>query len=106
MCRGWVLEHAKNELIKDRYTVKHVKIQGKLQDYVEWAFQRELSKIDMALSSYSAPGSNTFMKHLYWVAEDLHARECYVKTGWKSWKRKWKPKAQAKMEELQKKSST
>lgn len=92
MCEGWVLEYARLKLLLNEWAIKNTKIEGQLQEYVETAFQEELSKIDIKLASYSAPGSNTFFKHLEWVSENLSEREQYVKTGWKSWEKKWKPR--------------
>jgi len=96
ICRGWVFSYAIQKLREEGWHVKPIQIIGVLQNYVENMFKRELAKIDPYLTECAIPGSTSFFRQLQWVGENLSEREQYVKSGWRSWKKKWKPRLMMK----------
>ena len=90
----WIFTLTDMKLREAKWIVDNVKVTDETQDYVDFMFRRELAKIDIELAKIGPPGANTFFGQLNWVAEDLKNREQYVKTGWKTWKSKWKKRIQ------------
>ena len=90
MCSGYIFTHARRNLGRE---VRQRKITGRLQDQVEQVARDYLLDMEVPIDGVG-PGSNHFMVCLHWVAEDLKRREKYCKTGWKSWRQRWRRVAQ------------
>lgn len=94
MCTGYVLNYAAKSLRKGGWRVVRQAIKGPCQEFVEERFRMEL--IDLGVPSSTIrnmpSGSNRFMQLFNWVKKNPEEREQYVKTGWKSWHSKWKPR--------------
>ena len=86
ICTGGVFDHAETHL-GDR--VRRTKITGRLQDLVEGVATDYLVNLGIPIDGVG-PGAEHFRICLNWVAEDLNHREDFVKTGWKSWRGKWR----------------
>ena len=86
ICTGGIFDHAGRNL---GYEVRRTKITGRLQDLVEGVATDYLLSLGIPIDGV-APGAKHFRICLSWVAEDLSHREQFVKTGWKSWRSKWR----------------
>jgi len=71
--------------------VEEVEITGELQEMVEKSYIRWC--IEVGVPAERLEDKRCFWTLLEWVAERPELREKLVKTGWKSWKRKWREKA-------------
>jgi hypothetical protein len=71
--------------------VEEVEITGELQEMVERSYVRWC--IEVGVPAERLVGERRFSTLLEWVAEKPEIREKLVKTGWKSWKQKWREKA-------------
>ena len=91
VCSGYVLSSIRRHL-KDRgFKVEEVEIIGELQEMVERSYVRWC--IEVGVPTERLKDERRFWTLLEWVAERPKLREALVKTGWKSWKRKWREKA-------------
>jgi hypothetical protein len=91
VCTGYVLSGIRDYLRKQRFNVQEVKITGKLQEMVERSYIRWCKEV--GVSAERLKDRRRFWTLLEWVAEKPKLREKLVKTGWKSWKQKWRAKA-------------
>jgi hypothetical protein len=92
VCSGYVLSSIREYLREIGFSVEEEAIKGELQEmvergYINWCIEvgvpaEILEKITRA--------QNRFWILLEWVAEKPKIREKLVKTGWKSWKQKWR----------------
>jgi hypothetical protein len=95
VCSGYVLSSIRRHLRERGSKVEKVEITGELQDMVERSYVRWC--IEVGVPAERLQDERRFWTLLEWVAERPDLRESLVKTGWASWKRKWR-------EELFKKS--
>jgi len=86
MCSGPIFGHARRNLGRK---VKQGKISGPLQEKVEQVANDYLLGLGVPIDGVG-PGGRHFAICFNWVAADLESRERFVKTGWKSWRRKWR----------------
>jgi hypothetical protein len=91
VCTGYVLSGIRDYLRKQRFNVQEVKITGKLQEMVERSYIRWCKEVGVPAERLK--DRRRFWALLEWVAEKPKIREKLVKTGWKSWKQKWRAKA-------------
>ena len=91
VCTGYVLSGIRDYLRKQRFNVQEVKITGKLQEMVERSYIRWCKEVGVPAERLK--DRRRFWALLEWVAEKPKLREKLVKTGWKSWKQKWRAKA-------------
>lgn len=87
ICTGYILSKARRLLSEKGYNVKPAKITGETQRLAEQMFLRTLRKLGLSLDEENP--KRRFRKLLEWVSGNP-AREKYVKTGWKSWRNKWR----------------
>lgn len=94
LCTGYVLTDAVRSLRKKGWRIVRRKIEGRCQELVEERNRKELIKLGVPPSTIGniPPSANRFIRLFEWVKENPKERERYVKTGWKSWQSKWKPK--------------
>ena len=91
VCSGYVLSSIRDYL-KDRgFNMEEVEITGKLQVMVERSYVRWC--IEVGVPAERLGDERRFSTLLEWVAEKPEIREKLVKTGWNSWKQKWREEA-------------
>lgn len=90
ICSGYVLSSIRRYLKGRGFHVDTVKVTGKLQEMVERDFSEWCKEVGFTPGSHE--GSRRFWAFLEWVAEKPMVRQKLVKTGWKSWKQKWRRK--------------
>jgi len=91
VCSGYILSRIREYLRQRGFHVETVKIEGELQErveksYVDWC-------IEVGVPPEKLKDKRRFYPLLEWVAEKIELRERLVKTGWKSWREKWREKA-------------
>ena len=91
VCSGYVLSSIRSYLRERGFKVEKVEIVGELQELVERSYVRWC--IEVGVPAERLKDKRHFWTLLEWVAERPKLREKLVKTGWKSWKRKWREKA-------------
>jgi hypothetical protein len=96
VCTGYVLSGIREYLRKRGSNVQDVKITGELQEMVERSYVRWC--IEVGVPAERLEGKRRFWTLLEWVAERPELREKLVKTGWKSWRQKWRAKARAQVQ--------
>jgi len=90
VCSGYALSSIRRRLAELGFKVEKVEIIGELQEMVERSYVRWC--IEVGVPSERLEDKRRFWTLLEWVAEKPELRERLVKTGWKSWKRKWRRK--------------
>ncbi|MCW3975561.1 MAG: hypothetical protein NWE86_04890 [Candidatus Bathyarchaeota archaeon] len=93
VCSGYVLSSIRKHLRERGFRVEEVEITGELQEMVERGYIRWCK--EMGVPTERLEDKRRFWTFLEWVAEKPRLRENLVKTGWKSWKKKWREKAHA-----------
>ncbi len=91
VCSGYVLSSIRRHLRELGFRVEEVEVTGELQEKVERSYIRWCK--EMGVPAEKLEDKRRFWTLLEWVAEKPKIREKLVKTGWKSWKRKWREKA-------------
>ena len=91
VCSGYVLSSIRRRLQDQGFNVEEVEITGELQELVERSYVRWC--IEVGVPAERLVDERRFYTLLEWVAEKPKIREKLVKTGWKSWKQKWREKA-------------
>jgi len=90
VCSGYVLSSIRRHLRDSGFNVEEVEITGELQEMVERSFVKWCKEV--GVPEERLEDKRNFWTLLEWVAEKPKIREKLVKTGWKSWKRKWREK--------------
>ena len=90
VCSGYVLSSIRRHLQDRGFKVEKVEITGELQEKVERSYVRWC--IEVGVPAERLEDKRRFWTLLEWVAERPELRETLVKTGWKSWKKKWREK--------------
>jgi len=88
VCSGYVLTSIRKYLRDRGFHVEEVEITGELQDLVERGFVKWCTEVGVPVERLE--GRRNFWIFLEWVSENPKAREKLVKTGWKSWPKKWR----------------
>jgi hypothetical protein len=91
VCSGYVLSGIRRHLRDRGFDVEEVEITGELQEMVERSYIRWC--VEVGVPAERLEDKRRFWTLLEWVGERPELREKLVKTGWKSWKNKWKEKA-------------
>jgi hypothetical protein len=91
VCSGYVLSSMRKHLRDRGFNVKEVEITGELQEMAERSCVRWC--IEVGVPAEILKKERSFWALLEWVGERPELREKLVKTGWKSWKQKWREKA-------------
>jgi hypothetical protein len=103
VCSGYVLSSIRNYLTAHGFRVDEVEVAGELQEMVERSYVRWC--IEVGVPKERLEDQRRFWALLDWVAERPELRERLVKTGWKSWKRKWREQAFIKSKERRSRQS-
>ena len=88
VCSGYVLSSIRKHLRDRGFRVEEAEITGELQDMVERSYVRWCEEVGVPAESLE--DRRRFWTILEWVAEEPKTRENLVKTGWKSWREKWR----------------
>lgn len=88
---GYVLSSIRKYLRERGFRVEEVEVTGELQEKVERGYMRWCK--EMGAPAERLEDKGRFWTFLEWVAESPIFREKLVKTGWESWKKKWREKA-------------
>ena len=94
ICRGFLLSKIREmflSLKNEFLNVEFVEINKPLQPLLEEQFSKSLERYGVPKISDGAHRMS-FDDMVRWVNEDLKNREKYVKTGWDSWKAKYRNK--------------
>jgi hypothetical protein len=91
VCSGYVLSSIRRYLRDRGFLVEEVEITGEFQEMVEKAYLEWC--IEVGVPPERLEGERRFWNLLEWIAEKPEIREDLVKTGWKSWEKKWREKA-------------
>jgi len=95
---GYVLSSIRKHLQDRGFNVEKVEITGELQEMVERSYVRWC--IEVGVPAERLEDKRRFSTLLEWVGEKPELREKLVKTGWKSWRQKWREKAFKKSQRL------
>jgi len=88
VCSGYVLSSIRKHLRDEGFDVEEVEITGELQEMVQKSYVRWCEEV--GVSAEKLEDKRRFWKLLEWVSEEPKNRENLVKTGWKSWRGKWR----------------
>ncbi len=88
---GYVLSSIRGYLRGRGFRVEEVEVTGELQEKVERGYIRWCKAMEIPVERLENRGR--FWTFLEWVRESPKFREKFVKTGWESWKNKWREKA-------------
>src|SRR3972149_6146002 len=88
VCSGYVLSSIRRHLRGWGFNVEEVEITGELQEMVERSYVKWCKEVGVPAERLE--DKRRFWALLEWVAEKPEIREKLVKTGWKSWKQKWR----------------
>jgi hypothetical protein len=91
VCSGYVLSSIRKHLRDEGFDVEEVEITGELQEMVQKSYVRWCEEVGVPAEKLE--DKRRFWKLLEWVAEEPKNRENLVKTGWKSWREKWREEA-------------
>ena len=99
VCSGYMLSDMRKYLWDRGFPVIEVEITGELQERVKRGFIKWCVEVGVPVEKLESRGDRVaqaqkrFWAFLEWVAEKPKLREKLVKTGWKSWKEKWREQA-------------
>ncbi len=88
---GYVLSAIARSLRERGFRVEEVEATGALKEKVERSYIRWCKEIGVPAQRLKE--DRRFWMFLEWIAERPWLRETLVKTGWKSWRVKWREKA-------------
>lgn len=91
VCSGYILSRVRRYLRSKGFRVERARITGELQERVERGFIQWCAEVGVPPERLRH--KNRFFPLLEWVAEKIELREGLVKTGWKSWRDKWRKRA-------------
>jgi len=87
----YVFSSIRNYLRERGFRVEEVAVTGELQEKVERGYIRWCK--EMGAPTERLEDKGRFWTFLEWIGESPKFREKLVKTGWASWKKKWREKA-------------
>ena len=91
ICSGYVLSSIRRYIRKLGFRVEEVEVTGELQEMVERSFSNWCKEVGIEFQRLD--GKRSFNTFLDWIAQKPQLREKLVKTGWKSWRQRWREKA-------------
>jgi len=91
LCRGNCFDLLREYFDENKIYYEPVIVEGALQDAVEGRFLQHLRKLGVRSRKLSMDsGAKRYFILFNWVCRDFPYRERYVKTGFPSWKKKWR----------------
>ncbi len=91
LCRGSCFDLVREYFNENNIYYEPAIIEGKLQDAVEGRYIQHLRKLGVKSSNLTKEsGIQRYFILFNWVCRDFPNRERFVKTGFPSWKKKWR----------------
>ncbi len=91
LCRGNCFDLVREYFDENKIYYEAAIVEGELQDAVEGRFIQHLRTLGMGSKNLTNDsGIKRYFISFNWVCQDFPNRERYVKTGFPSWKRKWR----------------
>ncbi|MFX1504245.1 MAG: hypothetical protein ACFFDH_25015 [Promethearchaeota archaeon] len=91
LCRGNCFDLVREYFEENNIYYEPAIIEGELQDAVEGRFVQHLRKLGVSSRNLSKEsGIQRYFILFDWVSRDFPNRERFVKTGFPSWKKKWR----------------
>jgi len=91
LCRGNCFDLVREYFNENEIYYEPAIIEGELQDAVEGRFIQHLKKLGVNSSNLTKEsGIQRYFILFNWICQDFPNRERFVKTGFPSWKRKWR----------------
>ena len=88
VCSEYVLSSLRRRLQEKGYSVYVLELPKDFKEMVERGYLRWCSEV--GVPNEILEEKRRFWAFLEWIAQRPHLREGLVKTGWASWKRKWR----------------
>jgi hypothetical protein len=106
LCRGSCFDLVREYFNEKEIYYEPAIIEGKLQEAVEGKFIQHLRKLGVSSGNLTMEsGAERYFILFNWVCRDFPNREGFVKTGFPSWKKKWREIAMKRYQRFQKKKS-
>jgi len=106
LCRGTCFDLVREYFNENNIYYEPAIIEGELQDAVEGRFIQHLRKLGITSNKLTREsGAQRYFVLFDWVCQDFPKRERFVKTGFPSWKKKWRKIAMRRYEKYQKSKS-
>jgi len=106
LCRGNCFDLVREYFNEHKIYYEPAIIEGELQDAVEGRFIQHLRKLGITSRNLTKEsGIQRYFVLFDWVCRDFPNRERFVKTGFPSWKKKWRKIAMRRYEKYQKNKS-
>jgi len=91
LCRGNCFDLVREYFDENKIYYEPAIVEGELQDAVEGRFIQHLRKLGVRSNNLTTDsGIQRYFLLFNWVCRDFPNRERYVKTGFPSWKKKWR----------------
>jgi len=91
ICRGNCFDLVREYFDENKIYYEPAVVEGVLQDAVEGRFIQHLRKLGVSSKKLTTEaGFQRYFVLFNWVCQDFPNRERYVKTGFPSWKKKWR----------------
>ena len=91
LCRGNCFDLVREYFDENKIYYEPAIVEGELQDAVEGRFIQHLRKLGVRSNNLTIDsGIQRYFLLFNWVCRDFPNRERYVKTGFPSWKKKWR----------------
>jgi hypothetical protein len=91
LCRGSCFDLVREYFDENKIYYEAAVVEGVLQEAVEGRFIQHLRKLGVNSKKLTTDaGFQRYFVLFNWVCEDFPNRECYVKTGFPSWPKKWR----------------
>ncbi len=95
LCRGNCFDLVREHFDENGIYYEPAVVEGKLQDAVEGRYVQHLRKLGVMSDKLTTEsGAKRYFILFNWVCQDFPNREKFVKTGFPSWKKKWRKIAQ------------
>jgi hypothetical protein len=106
LCRGNCFDLVREYFNENDIYYEPAIIEGELQEAVEGRFIQHLRKLGISSRNLTKEsGIERFFISFNWVCQDFPNRERFVKSGFPSWKKKWRKIAMKRYEKYQRNKS-
>ncbi|MFX0032137.1 MAG: hypothetical protein ACFE8E_04345 [Candidatus Hodarchaeota archaeon] len=107
LCRGNCFDLVRDYFNENEIYFESAIVEGKLQDAVEGRFVQHLRKLGVSSNKLTIEsGAQRYFILFDWVCQDFPNRERFVKTGFPSWKKRWRKIAKKRYKKYQKNKSS
>ena len=91
LCRGNCFDLVREYFDKNNIYYEPAIVEGELQDAVEGRYIQHLRKLGITSKNLTKDsGIQRYFIQFSWICQDFPNRERFVKTGFPSWKKKWR----------------